>query len=215
MNWNGSKLIEAPLSLAVRLSDVKSYLRIETNNEDVLLKTLIKTATKIIENYLQRAIITQTWKLTKDNFTSRFDSRKTSYNQEGVIEATKNEVYNEVQVIHLPMGTVQSIINLTTYNDDNVATIFNSASYTLDNINDKSRLVLNDQETWPSDLRLNSAIEINYITGYGDNHVDVPDDLKLAITMLTSNMYENRCGEVAIGGIVSDILSAYKIFSLG
>lgn len=214
MNWTGLEKTEAPLALAVKLSFVKEYLRIDTTNEDSFLKTLIKAATTSVEEHLERSLLTTSWKYTLDNFTKRFDSRRESYNTEGVVESTRNEVYNEVNFIYLPMGKVQSITNLITYNDGNVATTFLSSRYYLDSVNDKSRLVLNDQETWPTDLRLNSAIEINYVSGFGDSSNDVPEDIKLAITMIISNMYENRC-EPKISGAVKSMLSKYKIYSLG
>lgn len=215
MNWTGLNRTEAPRKLPVKLDIVKEYLRIDGTFEDTLLNSLIKAATTSVENHLNRSLITQEYKLTKDNFTPRFYSSTRRFPQEGVIEATKNVVEGEADFIYLPMGRVQSIKSLITYNDGNLPSTFDSTQYTLDETNDKARLVLNDQSTWPTDLRDNSAIEVNYVSGYGDTEKTVPDDIKIAITMIVAGMYENRCGDAKISPIVTSMLSSYKIYSMG
>lgn len=214
MSWEGSKSVQGPAGLAVELSFVKDYLRINGEIEDSLLEFIINSASKLIENYLQISLITQTWVLSRDNFDHRVGASRERYQQDGVIEATKNYVYNENEYIYLPMGRVRSITSLVTYNEGNIPTTFSASSYSLDNTNDKSRLVLNDQETWPTNLRDNSAVEITYVAGFGDSSASVPNDIKLAICAIAFNVYEYRCAPT-INSTVASMLSKYKVFSLG
>lgn len=214
MNWTGLKRTKAPVNLPVKLDVVKEFIKIDDNLEDSLLKTMIGSATKSLEDYLNRSLITQTWVLTLDNFNKRFDSRRESFNTEGVVEATKNSVYNEANFINLKMGVVKSITSLITYNDGNVPSTFSASRYYLDTSNDKSRLVLNDQDIWPTDLRLNSAVEVTYVSGFGDDHNSIPDDIKMAIVMIVANMYEHRCSP-KIDSSIASMVSNYKIYSMG
>jgi uncharacterized phiE125 gp8 family phage protein len=54
--------------LAVSLAEVKSWLKIDHNEDDDKLNELIKSATVTIESYINQAIITKTFLYVNDNF---------------------------------------------------------------------------------------------------------------------------------------------------
>ncbi len=62
--------IEEGDGLSISLHHIKSHLRLDSNLEDDYLEKLIKTATKSIENYLQRSLILKTWKCLIPNQNS-------------------------------------------------------------------------------------------------------------------------------------------------
>lgn len=53
-------ILEQPLIEPVTLDEVKTYLRVDSHQENNLLEQLIKTARRMIEDYTSRAMITQT-----------------------------------------------------------------------------------------------------------------------------------------------------------
>lgn len=54
------KYITNPASLLVSVSDLKTYLRVDHNNEDALIEALIKSSVAYCENYLNSAFIQRT-----------------------------------------------------------------------------------------------------------------------------------------------------------
>ncbi len=63
-------LLQQPLVEPVSLDEVKTYLRLDSDQENVLVERLIKTARRMIEDYTNRAMITQVHRLIT-NFEER------------------------------------------------------------------------------------------------------------------------------------------------
>lgn len=82
----------APASEPLTLSEAKSYLRIDNTHEDILIGDLIVASRMMAEHWLKRSLITQTWKLSYDDY-----------------------VCDEVP---LPMGPVSSISSVIVFNRD-------------------------------------------------------------------------------------------------
>ena len=51
----------------VSLEEAKNYLKVETADDDTLISSLIKSARELIERYLRKALITQTWEMVLDD----------------------------------------------------------------------------------------------------------------------------------------------------
>ncbi|MDR3285353.1 MAG: head-tail connector protein [Holosporales bacterium] len=62
----------------------------------------------------------------------------------------------------------------------------------------------------------NCTIRVRYIAGYGDLPSHIPHDIRQAILLLVSEMYENQSGEKIIrdDSILNALLSPYRIVSL-
>lgn len=58
-----AKLITPPITEPISLEEAKEYLKVETEDEDILLLSLIKAARKFIEKYTKRAFIRQVWQV--------------------------------------------------------------------------------------------------------------------------------------------------------
>lgn len=55
------KLIGKPNALALTMRKAKSYLRVDSNEDDSIIKNLIKAATVKIEKEIGQSLITKTW----------------------------------------------------------------------------------------------------------------------------------------------------------
>ena len=94
-----------------------------------------------------------------------------------------------------------------------------STEYIVDTNYQLGRIVLVDGYTWPNEtLYPTNPIEIVFICGYG-LAVDVPPQIKHAMKMIMSELFENR--EVSIIGtiqkemdIVNNLLSNFRLNEL-
>lgn len=156
--------IVAPAIEPVSLAEMKDFLLVENNNDDVFITLLIKAVRQNVEKYLKRSLITQQWKLTLDQF-------------------------NNTDYITLPYPFVQSINSIKTFDLDNSVTTVDESIYSLVSQN---RIVLNFGAQWPYLLRDRAAVEITYTAGYGDDATDVPESIRLAIMLWVSAAYYQR-----------------------
>jgi len=135
---------------------------------DPEINLLIKAARKHVEQYLGRALITQSWKM------------KLPYFRDWAIE--------------LPYSPVQSITSIKYYDTENVQQTLNSSLYQLDSDSEPARIQPAQGESWPSAIAYSdtfSPVEIIYVAGYGSAS-DVPEGIKYATMIMLAHLYENR-----------------------
>jgi uncharacterized phiE125 gp8 family phage protein len=179
----------APTVEPVTLAEVKKHLRLATTeagaaaytSEDDLLNRLITVARTQAEQETGRAFITQT---------------KTMY-----LDGWPDEDF-----IRLPYPTLQSAAVTYRLEDDDD---YDETLSTVDTdiVSEPGRVVLQPNESWPSGtLYTDRPIKIVYVCGYGLAD-DVPENIKSAILLKISDLYENR-GEVVMGVSVSKIADA-------
>lgn len=160
----------APTVEPLTTAEAKAHLRVDFADDDTLIDALVKSARRAVERHLRKSLITQQWKLTLDTFPSG-------------------------SAICLPLGPLQAVTSVTTYDDTDTGTVFASSNYVVDTAGD--RVALNLDAVWPSDLRPYNAVEILYTTGYGDASTDIPSDYLEAVRLLVGHYYENREAVVA------------------
>lgn len=143
----------------VTLLEVKGFLKITTSDEDAYLTSLITATRQQIEQYLGRALITQTINLKLDCIKSR------------------NPLW---------FAPVQSITHVKIYDAENVASTILNTYYTLINSDliFNSSFSVSDYF-----LRENYPIEIQYVAGYGANASDVPAAIRQGLLEQIGNIY--------------------------
>ena len=179
-----SAVSEKPVSLA----EMKSYMRVDTEDDDALINDFIDIATECVKQYTRRSIMTETLELTIDYFGDSRDEFDTL--SEGVHNTTRASVFGYGNEIDLPFIPIQSITSIKTYDTTNAESTFSSTYYQLDETG--GRVYLNSGATWPTGLRDREAIKIRYVAGYGSTPQSVPAPIKQAIRQHVSFMYECR-----------------------
>jgi uncharacterized phiE125 gp8 family phage protein len=180
----------APAVEPVTLTEVKIHLGLATTeagaaaytNQDALLNRLITTARTQAEQETGRAFITQT---------------KTMY-----LDAWPDGTF-----IRLPYPALQSATVTYRLEDDDD---YDETLSTVDTdiVSEPGRVVLQPNESWPSGtLYTDRPIKIVFVCGYGDDADDVPENIKSAMLLKISDLYENR-GEVVMGVSVGRITDA-------
>lgn len=165
----------------IEVEEAKVYLKVDGDEEDSLIQSLIVTARRFCENYQRRAYITRELEYSFSNFP-----------------CTAN---NRIELPKPPLKSVESV----TYKDfsGNVNTLIEDVNY----IVDKDSLVgaimpAYYGEAWPVFVPYPAnAVKIRYTAGIGDSAQDVPEEVKLAMKMLIAYWYDNReaIGNASIG----------------
>ena len=137
------------------------------SSEDTYLEGLITVARQMVEEYLKRALVEQTWYYHLSNWPNNND------------------------FIYIPLGTLSSVASVTYYDSDGSSNAF--SAYITDIYSNLGRVVLDYGETWPTDsLYPSNPITIEYKCGYGDEKTDVPKAIRMAIMMIAGELYRNR-----------------------
>lgn len=154
----------------ISVAEVKEHCRIsyDFEDDDNYIDSLITVVRQSTEEFLHRALITQTWQVYMDAWT------KTNY-------------------IRLPFGSLQSVTHVKYTDTDSTTTTWDTDEYNTDTYSDIGRVVLEYGYTFPTTtLHPQNPIEIQFVCGYGDNSDDVPTPILHAILIKVAEHYENR-----------------------
>ena len=171
------KLKTPPPVEPVTLVEVKSLLRIDDNDDDNLISSMITAIRQRAEEWTRRSFLTQTWTLWLDEFPFRHGN-------------TLNKLNGRVIII--PRPPMQSVIFIKTYDNDNSAVTFDASDYFVDTASSPGRVALNDNSSWPTSLRKFSAVEVEFIAGYGSNASDVPEGIKQGMLQWIKLLFANK-----------------------
>lgn len=158
------KLDTPPGALAVTLNDLKDHLRIIGNAEDQYLTSLLNAAIPIVERFLDRALITQTWLWTFDKSPG-----------------------NDLRVPLPPFQTA----TIKVFDWDDAETTVDASTYLKITDTEPGRILLKNGATWP-DHRDKASFQIKFVAGYGNADTDVPEGIKHGIKVLCGKAFERR-----------------------
>jgi uncharacterized phiE125 gp8 family phage protein len=193
---SGTVQTEAPLAEPISLAEAKSWLHVDSTDEDVLITALIEAARTHVENFTRRALITQEFEHSLDAFpnSSRWNGYKYRETRGGFVCG------REIALPNPPLQTVESI---QYYDTNGTLQTFASSNYRVDAIAQPGRIVLDDNSDWPDVDERPNAVTIAYTAGYGTPS-EVPSTLRVAMRFLISHWFQNRV-HVNIGNIVNEI----------
>jgi uncharacterized phiE125 gp8 family phage protein len=157
-------VITPPAAEALTLADVKAHLRIDQDDEDDLLVSLIGVARQHLEQTTGLALVSQAMRLYLDGWP-----------QAGFIEITR--------------GPVMAVSEVRIYDDAGVETVVDLSGHVLDGAARPARLWLRNR---PSPGQAMNGIEVDFTAGFGEAGTDVPDTLKRAMLVHIAAMYEFR-----------------------
>jgi len=152
-----SVLVSNPSGYPVTLQQAKDHLRVSGTSEDALILNLIKTSTAQVENDTRRKLYAQAWNLFLDLFED----------------------------IELPFGQLQSVTHVKYYDTDNVQQTLATSVYDVDSSSDPGKILLANNQSWPSIYDRANAIEIQFICGYSS----IPPSLIHAVKLKIEELY--------------------------
>jgi uncharacterized phiE125 gp8 family phage protein len=187
-------LLSGPAVEPLTLAEAKLFLRVEHDDDDDLIAALIAGSRIHVEAQTRRALITQTWRLTRD-----------AWPQSGCFFV-------------LPVPLV-SLVAARVYTSESATQALDLAAFTVDKAPAPALLAF-VPGTLPSPGRAKAGVELDVTTGYGAAPANVPAPLRQAIRLLTAHWYENR-GLVAVGQSVAGLpasvgalIAPYQVLSL-
>ena len=166
------EIVNPPGAEPLTLAQAKAYLRVDHDAEDALIADLIASARGLVEDYLQRCLITRRLVERLDRWGER--ARCGAF----ILKRP------DVQIIH----------SIKTYDSGGAAGIFNPSFWRLDAASAPSRILLNNGGV-PIPGRTRQGIEIDFSCGYGNAPEDVPAPIRNALLILIADRFERREGD--------------------
>lgn len=162
-------LITAPAKEPITRALFKEHARISIDDDDDYIDNLIKSVRRQVEQITNRALITQTW----DVFYSGWP---------------------QGDYIKIPFPPLRSVTSVKYRDSDYTENTMDTGDYRVLTNTEPGQVALDYGATWPSETLIGNdeAIYIRFVAGYGDDRLDVPDDIRHAMLMLTSHYYEMR-----------------------
>jgi uncharacterized phiE125 gp8 family phage protein len=188
-----SILLSPPAVEPLSLAEAKAFLRVEHDADDDVITALIAGARIHVEAQTRRALITQSWRLSRDAWPD--DGR--------------------IAVLPAPLRSLEAA---RVWRLDGTTQAIDADAFALDAASAPAVLSF-AAGALPAPGRAVAGIELDIEAGYGDAAADVPQPLRQAIRVLVSHWYENR-GVVAASGAavlpqsVAALIAPYRVLSL-
>ncbi len=172
-------LTTAPKQEPVTVDQLRGHLRVDANDEDEYLNTIIiPSARRSVERALGQVFITQTWEWYWDGG------------------------WPGVGVLEFPIGPVLSVNSVKYLDVDGVETTWAASNYTVAIKGPIQRLWLNESVVWPTVQRQTPEVAwVDFQAGYGPDKDDVPAGVKHLVLLMAEHVYEHR-GPVRTGTFV-------------
>ena len=183
-------VVTEPTVEPITLAELKEHLRIDGVEQDAYLTALITSARQRVERYLNRALITQTLRLTLDKAGER---------------------------IELPRAPLLTISNIKVYGDTNVESTVSADIYFANLDTEPGLVQLKTSSVWPYH-RESASFKVNYTAGYGATAASVPAVIRHGVKMLAGKMYEHRGDEAdeeqfTFSRDIRSLLAGYRVLS--
>lgn len=146
-----TRLITPPAALAVDLAHAKECLRVDGDDLDASISSMIRGITVAAEHETNRAFIHQVWRVTLDAFPD---------------------------AIRLDRAPTAEVLSLRYYDSANVLRTLHPADYELDNVSEPGYVVPAVGRAWPSTYPRVNAVMVEYRAGYGASHEAVPANVQ-------------------------------------
>jgi uncharacterized phiE125 gp8 family phage protein len=165
-----------PTALPLTMEEVRLHIKVDDDSEDASLFGYLRAETEHAEAYCNRSLLTQTWDLFLDAWPTE-----------------------PVELPRPPLNSVTSVM-YSTQGSTTYAQTFASTNYLVDTDSEPGRVVLKENETWPSaNLEAKNPIRIRYVAGYGDKGSDIPESIRIGILLNLADRFEYRENNPEIG----------------
>ncbi len=175
------KLVTAPTTEPLTMTEAKTHLRVDYTDDDGLIANLITVTRGAVETVTRRALITQTWDWTLDAFPAGRD-------------------------LIVPLPPLQSVTSITYVDIDGNSSTVSASDYYVDTVSEPGRIRLKSGTSWPSvTLREANGVTVRFVAGYGGINA-VPARIRHAMLLMMGHLFENRENVTAIPGGKLDVI---------
>lgn len=161
----------------VTLTEAKAHCRIESSTDDGYVGALITAAREWVEDYLDRALITQQLTMRLDGFPG------------------------EIELPRPPMSSTQTAVTVSYVLESGGSTeTLPSNLYRVDRASTPGVIRNLYSGSWPTHLSDANSVTVTWWAGYGDAGTAVPTRVRHAMLMLMAMWYERRLAVDDAGG---------------
>lgn len=157
------RLLEAPAEQPVSLAEAKAHCRVEHDDDDALIGSLIAAAVGHLDGaagILGRCLVNQGWAFDMDAFP---------------------------ETIALPLAPVVTVDAVKYIDEADAVQTLATSAYVVSN----GRIESAPDEDWPVTRDRHGAVTVEFTAGYGEA-ANVPAALKAAMLLLIGHWYANR-----------------------
>ena len=147
------------------LAEAKLHLRVDVDDDDALISSIITAARQAAETVTGRQLMTARWKLVLDTFPCH--------------------------AILLAKCPVQSIVNIQYLDMNGSSQMMPAADYVVDTAYEPARITPVFGKTWPPTLPQIGAVSVTFDAGYGSAS-SVPEGIKSWIKLRVGSLYGHR-----------------------
>lgn len=169
MKYRSLRRLNDPSSLPVTLAEFKAHARIDSEDEDQYLVSLLELATTYIEDATRRTFIFTRYEMRLDQFPA--------------------------WELHLPRPPLAPLPPVEVEYVDNIGQVvtINPSLYQVDVAATPGMLYPAYNGQWPETLRdIEGAVRVRWWAGYGQGSADVPRKVRHLILMLANHWFVNR-----------------------
>jgi len=155
----------------VSVSEAKAHLRVDTDDDDTYIGTLITAARQWAETYLDRSLVYTQWEMKLDMFPWEIEMPRPPMAQD---------------------GTTTAVSITYTLNESLGTATLSTSEYRVDRAATPGVARTNYGGSWPSHLADQNSVTVTWWGGYGASGSDVPAAIRHAILMHVGHLYERR-----------------------
>lgn len=211
MNVQNLKKLNKP-SAPVTVAQIKEFLRIDHNDEDLTLDLYIKAATNRLEKMCDTVFVQTEFLFTLDDFPF---TKKDEW-WDGVRDGIRSQLRSPKNFVEIPVGPINEVTEFKYEDYSGTVRDFPNTEWKLDDVRNQGRITLNFGAIWPAvTLAANNAVRIKFKAGLVSTAADLPEEIKLAVMQLTAQIYERRGDELPeIPGSVMMLVEPYRRFKV-
>jgi uncharacterized phiE125 gp8 family phage protein len=201
------RVVTPPATEPVTVEQIKRHCRVDSDYDDDLLVMYGTTARVLVENWLDRALITQELLFS---MTSSAPPTASPLVPQSLIVFPLNWPPVIRKPIAIPRAPCQSVKSVMWGQVDDMGPA-DPEDYTLNLMVDPAQIMLKAPLV---PMIPAMAMQVDYMAGYGDDPADVPPLILHAILMITAALYENR-GDVnaEMPDAAYSIMTPYRLWS--
>lgn len=171
MNFRSVRVATGPTVEPVSLAEAKAHCRVDTNDDDAYIASLITAARQWCEAYMDETLLHQQLVMRMDGFPP------------------------EIRLPRPPMATAAAYTATTisyTLNETGQTATLSTAQYRVDREATPGVIRYLYGGAWPPYLEDYNAVSVTWWAGRGDDGSAVPPGIRNAILMLVAHFYEHR-----------------------
>lgn len=194
----------------VTLAELKNHLRIDFDDDDDLISSLLVAARQHAEKVTGSCIVTSNWIYGLDSFpygwTDTHAPARTS-----LTEAMN--WWANAQAIRIPQAPLQTVSSIQYAPSGGGSYItLDPSTYIVDTNSNPAVVVPVVNYYWPACYATKNAVKISFTSGYGDN---CPEPIKVAVRLMVCDWYENRSDSFRANVVAERLLASYRISPCG